>query len=298
MNTSMNEAKVDELIKFSEENPWKPHYPSSLVRRFLTELTSSQNLIFELHDQKSRISTAVLLDKVSNPANDACLEILGMRSDVDPIFCLAKFFTLARENMPLIRSGFQVGLPDKFPLPDELQSQHGLRHYYDTFEMVRLDLDDVINDHREEIIHATTGDRDQVYEVLCESFSQSPDTSIPDAEIWKNGFLKSPKSHFYLWIEKKQILGFAALIVGEDNQKTEIRNIGVLSNARGKGIGQHLLNYCLKKSSELGCKSCHLTVAVTNQKALGLYLRAGFKVTEKFQCYRVILRDNLKVSDS
>lgn len=285
----VNQIDIEELVNFSEKNPWKPQYPKQLVRRFLTELISNQSLVFDFHDQKGRVSAAVLLDKVNNPANDACLEILGLRSDTEPIEILSKFLALAKERTTKNRSGFQVGLPEDTLVSENLLKQHGLVHYYDTFEMRQLDLQKAPRTQHREIVNATLADVDEVYGVLCDSFAKSPDTSIPEPVTWKAGFLKSPKSHFYLWQEANKILGFATLIEDENGDDTEIRTIGVLPEHRGKGIGQHLLNYCLNKTSDLGMKSCHLTVAVTNKKALDLYIRAGFETIEKYKCYRIDL---------
>lgn len=291
MNQLFQAKQIDleGLVEFSEKNPWKPQYPKSLVRRFLTELISNQNLVFDLHDQKGRVSAAVLLDKINNPANDACLEILGLRSDAEPAALLSQFFTLAKAWTPKSRSGFQVGLPDDPSISGELLQQHGLVHYYDTFEMQHSNLQLAPRSDCAEIVNAMSDDADEIYKVLCKSFAKNPDTSIPERDPWKARFLKSPKTHFYLWREANKILGFATLIEDDDGGETEIHTIGVLPEYRGKGIGQQLLHYCLNRSFDLGFKQCQLTVAVTNKKALDLYLRAGFRMTEKFICYRVEL---------
>ncbi|MGZ3745185.1 MAG: GNAT family N-acetyltransferase [Pseudobdellovibrionaceae bacterium] len=286
----VNQMNVEELVEFAEKNPWKPQYPKPLVRRFLTELISSQDLVFDFHDRKGRVSAAVLLDKVNNPANDACLEVLGLRSDFEPAALLTKFIKLAKERTPKGRAGFQVGLPENTPISSKFLKEHGLTHYYDTFEMQQSKLQTAPRSSHDEIVDATSNEVDEVYKVLCESFAKNPDTSIPEISTWKLGFLKSPKSHFYLWRDAKKILGFSTLIEDEAGHETEIRTIGVLPEHRGKGIGRHLLNYCLNRTFDLGFKSCHLTVAVTNKKALDLYLRAGFEITEKFMCYRMELQ--------
>jgi predicted GNAT family N-acyltransferase len=247
----VNQIDVEELVNFSEKNPWKPQYPKPLVRRFLTELISDQNLVFDFHDQKGRVSAAVLLDKVNNPANDACLEVLGLRSDTEPSEVLSRFFVLAKEKAPRNRSGFQVSLLEATSVSGELLKQHGLNHYYDTFEMLQSNLRFAPRTDADEIVNATNDDVDEVYKVLCESFTKNPDTSIPEIDTWKAGFLKSPKSHFFLWREANKILGFATLVEDEGGHETEIRTIGVLAEHRGKGIDLNLLNYCLNKSLDL-----------------------------------------------
>ena len=285
----VDHPKIGELLEFSEKNPWKPIYPRSLVQRFLTELISTEDLIFDFHDQRGRAGVAVLLDKVNNLANDACLELLGMRPDADQLALWFRFIALAKEATPKFRSGFQVGLADDSFIGEKILRQSGLAFYYNTFEMRRTDLKDLEASNHSEITHATPDDRDQIYLVLCDSFAQNPDTSIPDEATWKENFLQAPKSHFYIWKANQKVCGFATLFEGEGGRETEIRTIGVLPNLRGQDIGRHLLHHCLNESLKLGHHACHLTVAVTNQKALGLYLQAGFKIMEKHKCYRIEL---------
>lgn len=55
----MDERDIDEWVRFSQEHSWNPQFSGSLVRRFLTELISSQDLIFEINDQKGRVAVGV-----------------------------------------------------------------------------------------------------------------------------------------------------------------------------------------------------------------------------------------------
>lgn len=281
----VSEMDIEAIIEFSQRYPWKPQYPASLVRRFLTELISTRELVFDLHDELGRISTAVLLDKVNNPANDACLEILGMRPDANAELMMKEFINKALKNAPLNRSGFQVGLPESSPLNGKFLKELGLQSYYETYEM-SVELTKTSYEKSSEIRSAVIEDCNQVYEALCKSFAHNRDTSIPEASTWKPNFLKSSQSYFFVWVNGNSILGFANLIQDE-SETLEVRTIGVLPSARGLGLGYKLLNHCLQKARELGAKSCHLSVAVANEKALGIYLRSGFKTIEKFKCYRM-----------
>jgi ribosomal protein S18 acetylase RimI-like enzyme len=285
----MKTINIEELVQFSQQHRWKPHYPTSLVRRFLTELISSQSLILDLHDQDGRISAAVLLDKVNNPERDACLEILGMRPGENNAIIIAQFIEFAKKQTPPKFSGFQIGLHDSFMLADFVKQQ-GLQHNYDTYEMLLSNLSDIQSVSQKEIVDASYEDGPEIYEVLCDSFKQNPDTSIPVENDWIAGFLRSPKSHFYIWRDGGKILGFANLVEEENGQETEVRTIGVLPECRGKSLGRHLLQHCLSQSFQLGYNKCRLTVAVKNEAALGLYLKAGFMTVDKYSCYRMELR--------
>lgn len=278
--------EITKLIEFAEKNPWKPKHPSSLVRRFLTELISGPQMILEIHDGRGLLALAVLLDKINNPANDACLEILGMRPDGDTLNIYSQFIEMASARIPQERSGFQIGMPEDFILTDEFLKKYRLLHHFDSYRMMHSGVMNVPDEKSSpEIVNATVEDLDQIYRVLCKSFAQNADTSIPNADTWKEGFFK-PKSHFYLWQKSREIYGFANLIENEKEKSSEVRTIGVLSEERGKAIGKKLLAHCLKESRRLGFGECYLSVAVTNEKALGLYLRAGFQVIERSTCYR------------
>jgi ribosomal protein S18 acetylase RimI-like enzyme len=280
---AVTDADKSEIAQFSQEHPWKPSYPVQLVRRFLAELTSSNRMIFDLHNKVGRLASAVLIDRISNPANDACLEILGMR-ELNP-FLIEKFIALAKERTPSAKSGFQYGVEDNTPFDDAFFKKHGLKNHYETYEMENRDVQRG-NVRKENLSKATRADFHDVYNVLCNSFSKNPETSIPPAEVWEPNFLSSPRVHFYLWRENGKLLAFANLVEPENADITEVRTIGVLPEARGRGLGQDLLQHCLNESLRLGFKKSHLTVAVENEKALGLYLRSGFKITEKYRCYR------------
>ena len=277
----LSKEYIEELLNFSQK------YSRTLVERFLTELISTHELIFDLKDDKGRMGLAVLLDKVHNPANDSCLEILGMREDADSNALVSKFIILAQNHPTMKHSGFQIGFHQNSITDEKILSALGLEHYYDTYEMLQTDQTKIKSELFPEIEQALSDDCDEIYHVLCESFAQSPDTSIPDLEAWRESFLKSSKSHFFIWRSDDKIVGFTNLIEADNGSETEIRTLGVLLNARGKGIGKHLLNYSLKQSFNRGYNTCRLTVAVENEKALSMYTHAGFLVAEKFKTYRM-----------
>lgn len=278
------ESYIDELVAFAGQNSKKAQHSSALIKRFLSELISSKELVFDLQDSTGRMAVAVLLDKVNNPANDSCLEILAMRADVDSSQVIFKLIEMAKAHPTMNRSGLQIGFHQDSLISDSELNQLGLSHYYDTYEMLHSDPMNVALSDETNILEAVLADQDELYQVLCESFAQNPDTSIPDKKTWDRNFLKSDKSHFYLYRSNNTILGFSNLI--EDDVESEIRTLGVISSARGKGIGKILLHHSLIQSLKLGFSACRLTVAVKNEKALSMYSQAGFKIVEKLKTFR------------
>jgi ribosomal protein S18 acetylase RimI-like enzyme len=277
---------IEGIIEFSQRCPWKPGYSAGEVRRFLTELVSSESLVFESGCGPRRICAAVLLDKVSNPARDASLEILGMLPHADFAAAMKQVLEFAKTRLPPQFAGFQVALHESLALADLMKAK-GLRHFYDIYEMAKSDLTDIREQTRAEIVGAVSNDGPEVYEVLCESFKNNPEISVPDKGVWISGFLRSNKSHVYLWKESGKIAGFATLL-GTSDVEAEVRTIGVLPEFRGKSLGRYLLQHCLSEAAKLGFRACRLTVAVQNAKALGLYLNQDFKPVEKFSCYRFV----------
>jgi len=278
--------EIEAIIAFALANSWRPRHSERNLRRFLSELISTQDLIFDLHDDQGRLATAVLLDKVNNPANDACLEILGLRSGVDARAIVTKFVVLAKPFVPKHRSGLQVGVyDDSFEL-----EKLGLQEYYDTYDMV-ADVGEIFPTCKD-IIRAARSNCNEIYETLCKSFAQNPEISIPDMESWQRSFGTNPRTHYFLWRTNGETLGFASLI-DRDDGSSEVATIGVLPEARGKGIGEKLLRHCMSEAKNQGKTFCHLTVAAQNEKALGLYFKAGFNVVDKMKCYRApVIRES------
>lgn len=278
--------QLQQLLSFVEENPWKPVHSLAQISRFVTELISDDALIFDVHDQRGRLGTAVLLDKVNNPSNDACLEIFGLRADVDQKAALKFLIELAKQKTPDKHAGFQLGFAEGAKIDESFLRSLMLFHHYDTFEMLKENFSGPLPKISDEISEATFEHQDLLYKTLCESFAQTLDTSIPEFETWRKGFSLTPQSRYFLKRGQNEIQGFAHLLLTADNAEAEIRTLGVLPSVRGRGLGEQLLNHALHAAQTAGATSCHLSVAVTNHRALNLYQRVGFQVVEKYLCYR------------
>ena len=78
----------------------------------------------------------------------------------------------------------------------------------------------------------------------------------------------------------------------------ELQRMFVLKVARGKGIGQQLMDKCLVAAKEMGFKKCYLETFADMQKAIALYERNNFRYmdaamgnTGHFACKTWMLRD-------
>lgn len=286
MKLQSQNSDLETILQFKNSYPWKPSFPDPLVKKFLTDFISSPQMIFEFADEQGIAGVAVALDRVETVANDVCLEILGVRSNIDPMNFVKKLIMVVENRIPPTRAGFQISFSENLELDREFFKANKIEHYFDTYEMHRSHAKAFPLNVHPQICLASPADQLEIYAMLCDSFSESKDTAIPDYESWSVGFLKTENSHFFLWKEDGYILGFATLFPTDGNSGAEIRTIGVSKKYRGRGIGRKLLEKCVAVSDELGLSGCHLTVSVSNSRALELYLRAGFKVTGKMICYR------------
>ncbi len=278
-------AKIDDLQAFALAQRWGSTYGPDLIRRFFTEFISHDKLVFDLWDSQGRVALALLLDKLNNPANDACFELLALRKGADERSLIIELLALAALELPASKSGFQIAFSDPAPLStDELQL-HGLIPYYDTFEMSCVVPEKPF--HKDpSIIIGELSDCDPIYLVAVEAFAGNPDTSMPEEKSWKENFLASTDSSFLLWKRDGELLGYVNLVMDRSHLSAEIRTLGVVKTARNRGVGSALLQSALGLASEEGMDRCHLTVAVQNKSALSLYERQGFSVDKSFRCYR------------
>lgn len=74
--------------------------------------------------------------------------------------------------------------------------------------------------------------------------------------------------------------GFSGLI-----KKGHIVSIAVMPQHRQKGIGQALITNALIGMRSYGAKQCFLEVRITNDPAINLYKKLGFKITRTIHGY-------------
>ena len=65
-----------------------------------------------------------------------------------------------------------------------------------------------------------------------------------------------------------------------DPSEMHIEGIAVADSARGKGIGTRLIDELISQAISQGCGTVTLQVVGTNQRALQLYERLGFRIEE------------------
>ena len=86
-------------------------------------------------------------------------------------------------------------------------------------------------------------------------------------------------AHYLTAIDGGTVCGIASLYVSFD--ESELINIAVLPDYRGRGIAQSLLDALLAHAREKDCKSMFLEVASRNEAAQNLYKKNGFETVGK-----------------
>ena len=98
-------------------------------------------------------------------------------------------------------------------------------------------------------------------------------------EPWKeemfSALLSFPFQHGFIAEEGGQVCGYCCISVVFD--EAELLNIAVDLPFRGKGYGAGILQHALSHAKALGATVCFLEVRVSNQPAISLYEKFGYK---------------------
>lgn len=71
--------------------------------------------------------------------------------------------------------------------------------------------------------------------------------------------------------------GGVAPLEGGDGETCELKKMYFLPEGRGKGLGQKVLNECLRAAKQIGFKYCYLETFNTMNDAMKLYEKNGFE---------------------
>ncbi len=116
----------------------------------------------------------------------------------------------------------------------------------------------------------TESDIKEIAELEKECFSEPwSETSLKDE-------LTNETARFYVIRDSKNLLGY----IGANNICNEvyITNVAVNGNCRGKGYGKILVNHLIKQSETERAFFITLEVRKSNEKAIKLYEKCGFKL--------------------
>ncbi len=276
------------LLQFCAENPHHPRHSQQTLERFLKDLSSSEGLVCDYFYQDERVLAGVLIDRIQNPSNSATLEVLGFKTGGPYIELLKTLIKDAKVDLPSLRSGFELNVNEKSELLKIDLEQLGLKCHYTTYDMsMHVSHSPAWSDPPPgyQWHTLTLGQFAEYYELLSLAFAKNLETSIPPIDEMRSTFTAS-KYPATLLCKDKRLIGFYKITVDDsDPGLGEVHLLGLHPEFRKKGLGQLLLSMALRQLFQLGAKKVKLTVAAQNDKALGLYTRFGFTISNHDRCY-------------
>ena len=100
-------------------------------------------------------------------------------------------------------------------------------------------------------------------------------------ERWRGTAWSIPGSRNLIALLDGKPAGMASGIPGERDGVTELISMWVVPEARGHGVGDHLMRAVEAWAVEVGAEVLELAVAPGNEKAIALYRRHGFEDTSQ-----------------
>lgn len=99
----------------------------------------------------------------------------------------------------------------------------------------------------------------------------------PELDFMFQAYQKERSAYFVIE-EEGVVLGGAGIapLTGEDPSICELQKMYFLSNARGKGLGQKMMNHCLAFAKVQNFELCYLETLTYMKAAQKLYLKTGF----------------------
>jgi ribosomal protein S18 acetylase RimI-like enzyme len=288
---------ADEVIAFAVAN--RSPYDAALLRRLLLGLTSDPAGAFVIRDAGGILLAATVIDRVTNGADAANLEMLGVRAPLTA----AHFARLVVEPaVAFARAGdrralhvaLQESLMPANDAPQVLRAA-GFAHAYDTYAMRRdrsvpdqpiEPLPDgwawaALDDFRVTAVHAA----------LLEMFDGAPSFSLSPLEQFRQA-VASRATTWRVLLDGGRIAGLLHIAIHDapGGRLGEVRTIGRAPAYRGRGLGPRLMRESLRLLAQGGAGDAELVVEAKNVSALALYRRFGFEPTSQTPVFAIDLR--------
>lgn len=283
-----SQLRLEEVLTFAQANQVAPFYNYSLIKRFLIDLVSSEDLVFDIFCNQERVAIAALLDRTKNGANTANLEIVGLKAvtDINELFTM--LLNLSKESVPAYRNAVDISYYESFPIPPSLFAACGFEPSYTIYDMEMTQ--PILSKKQAEQPLAFSklieDDFEEYHAVVLSTFKNNEDANISPLEEMRAHLLKSTIPPTVLR-NHQRIIGFLDLKIDEGSPTIgEINTIGVLPEYRSKGLGKLLIEEAIRQLNDHGVKSFRLSVSANNENALQLYQQVGFVVKEKSSVYR------------
>jgi len=97
--------------------------------------------------------------------------------------------------------------------------------------------------------------------------------------------LKSPAAAFVIAEAEGRPLGYLLLLFRKGAKAARLYSLATAPGARGGGVGTSLVQAGAECAIERGCKRLRLEVRASNDAAITLYERAGFRIVDQLPDY-------------
>jgi ribosomal protein S18 acetylase RimI-like enzyme len=271
-------------------------YDERLMRRLMLELTSDPTGVIVIGDGDGLRLVATVVDRISNGADAASLEMFGVRSPL----AATEFTRLVIEPaIAFARAGthraLQVLLPQSVIPADGAEQalrDAGFAYAYDMYEM-RRDGSTAAPGTPEPLpagwvwVPLDVGRADAAHAALVEMFRDAPSANM----VSRDDFRRAVASGTTVWralIERDDVIGLVQIaLLGAHG---DLRIVGRAPRYRGQGVGPRLVAEGLRMLREGGAGDIALSVEADNDRALDLYRRFGFEVVSRTRAFMRPLR--------
>ena len=277
-------ASVDAIVAFCVANG---PYDAPLLRRLMLGLTSAPAGVLIVEDRGAPVLVAAVVDRTTNDARAANLELLGVRGlvtsevfarcVVEPALAFARGGERLALQIPLGAIG--TGIVDA----EGVLRAAGFAHAYDSFTMSRAA--DAPEPPEPPLLAAgwswETLDAARAplaHDALVEIFRDAASTSVPPPAEFRQS-LVSGGIVWRVLLDGQRIAGLVQ--VASRHDRGELRIVGRTPAYRGAGIGPRLISEALRVLGAAGVRGVSLEVEARNEDALALYRRFGFEVVTR-----------------
>jgi putative acetyltransferase len=119
-----------------------------------------------------------------------------------------------------------------------------------------------------------------IREVMPSFGACGPGFALSDPEVGHmSAAYSAPRSAYYVVEDSGRVLGGGGIapLAGADADTCELRKMYFLPAARGRGLGEAMLQRCLEAARGFGYRRCYLETLTGMDAAMRLYERFGFR---------------------
>ncbi len=102
-------------------------------------------------------------------------------------------------------------------------------------------------------------------------------------EMFRSEMNDNPFANVYVYELNGEIIGYFDLLISYEN--AELANIGVLKKYQHNGIGTKMMEYINQLVQKNHCENFTLEVRMSNENAIHLYEKFGFKIVSSRKNY-------------